>query len=55
MQALTPHPPSLRSACSGTLSHRKSGLPDLRNIVRNPGKPGFRGRGSTEIAATVTA
>src|SRR5262249_60037821 len=25
---------------------RKSGLPDLRIILRNPGKPGFRGGGS---------
>src|SRR3979490_1671485 len=27
--------------------HRKSGLPDLRTIMRNPGKLGFRGEGST--------
>jgi hypothetical protein len=27
---------------SPSLSHRKSGLPDLRKIVRNSGKPEFR-------------
>ena len=32
---------------SPTLPQRKSGLPDLRSIRRNPGKPGFRGGGST--------
>jgi ribosomal protein L11 methyltransferase len=31
-----------RRAPSPTLPHRKSGLPDLRNILRNPGKPGVR-------------
>src|SRR6266436_1271592 len=30
-----------------TPPHRKSGLPDLRTILRNPGKPGFRGEGNT--------
>jgi hypothetical protein len=30
--------------------HRKSGLPDLRTHARNPGKPGFRGEGSTPSA-----
>ena len=30
-----------------TPPHRKSGLPDLRTHARNPGKPGFRGEGST--------
>src|SRR5258708_11255185 len=29
-----------------TLPHRKSGLPDLRTLTRNPGKPGLRGGGS---------
>src|SRR6266508_1813314 len=33
-------PPSL------SLPRRKAGLPDLRNVVRNPGKPGFRGGGN---------
>ena len=28
-----------------TPPHRKSGLPDLGTIVRNPGGPGFRGGG----------
>ena len=36
-QQLPPSPP---------LPHRKSGLPDLRTMMRNPGKPGFRGGGS---------
>jgi hypothetical protein len=26
-------------------SHRKSGLPDVRTMMRNPGRPGFRGEG----------
>jgi len=30
---------------AGDLSPRKSGLPDLRTMVRNPGKPGVRWRG----------
>ena len=30
-----------------TPPHRKSGLPDLRTMMRNPGEPGFRGEGST--------
>jgi hypothetical protein len=29
-----------------TPPHRKSGLPDLRTIIRNPGKPGLRGEGN---------
>src|SRR5712691_1196276 len=39
MRAIAPPPPP-------TPPHRKSGLPDLRSIMRNPGKPGFRGEGS---------
>src|SRR3984893_16145624 len=35
-----PRPASLRST---TLPRRKSGLPDLRTILRNPGKPRLRG------------
>src|SRR5882757_9003454 len=31
---------------SPTLPQRKSGLPDLRRLDRNPGKPGLRGGGS---------
>jgi NitT/TauT family transport system substrate-binding protein len=31
---------------SPPLPHRKSGLPDLRKIIRDPGKPGARGGGS---------
>ena len=30
--------------------HRKSGLPDLRTILRNPGEPGLRGEGSAPSA-----
>src|SRR6266851_5680371 len=33
---------------SPTLPHRKSGLPDLRKIKRNPGKPGLLGGGSSD-------
>src|SRR5216683_7567111 len=33
---------------SPTLPHRKSGLPDLRKINRNPGKPGLLGGGSSD-------
>jgi hypothetical protein len=32
---------------SPTLPRRKSGLPDLREISRDPGRPGARGGGST--------
>ena len=39
IQSLPP-PPSL------SLPRRKSGLPDLRTTMRNPGKPGFRGGGN---------
>jgi hypothetical protein len=37
LHCITPSPP---------LPQRKSGLPDLRSLMRNPGKPGFRGGGS---------
>ncbi len=37
---------------SPTFPHHKSGLPDLRSIVRNPGKPGFRGGGSGAFCAS---
>src|SRR3984893_8098548 len=40
-QSLPNSPPS-----SPTLSHRKSGLPNLRTVMRNRGKPRLRGRGS---------
>src|SRR5215469_12439558 len=41
-------PPYLAaSPPSPTLPQRKSGLPDLRTIRRDPGKPGARGGGST--------
>jgi hypothetical protein len=33
-----------------TPPHRKSGLPDLRTLMPNPGKPGFGGEGSTPSA-----
>jgi hypothetical protein len=48
----TPHPAAISSLCSALaadLSHRKSGLPDLRTIVPNPGKPGFGGRGGPSM------
>src|SRR6516165_9270673 len=32
-----------------TLPHRKSGLPDLRNILRNPRRRGLRGGGSLPV------
>ena len=32
-----------RDAPIPTSPQRKSGLPDLRTILRNPGKPGLRG------------
>ena len=32
-----------RDAPIPTSPHHKSGLPDLRTILRNPGKPGLRG------------
>src|SRR5262249_481570 len=32
-----------RKAPIRTSPHRKSGLPDLRTILRNPGRPGMRG------------
>ena len=35
---------------SQTLPHRTSGLPDLRTILRNPGRPGLRWGGSTPVA-----
>ena len=38
--------PFLRLPPSPALPHRKSGLPDLRNIRHNPGKPGLWGGGS---------
>ena len=40
-----PSPPSL------TLPRRKSGTPDLRIKMRNPGKPGFRGGGNRGAGA----
>jgi hypothetical protein len=36
-----------------TPPQRKSGLPDLRSISRDPGKPGARGEGNTEPAANL--
>src|SRR5216683_2511707 len=36
-----------------TLPHRKSGLPDLRKIKRNPGKPGLLGGGSRKSVPTL--
>src|SRR5262245_32429690 len=42
------------SAPSPPLPHRKSGLPDLRKIKRNPGKPGLR-RGREQAAASRSA
>ena len=43
-------------APSPPLPQRKSGLPDLRRMMRNPGKPGFRrGREQTEQAAKESA
>jgi hypothetical protein len=41
---LTPHPPAV-AALRRSTSHRKSGLPDLRSVVRNRGKPRLRGGG----------
>ena len=38
--------PLLRLPPSLILPHRKRGLPDLRNIRHNPGKPGLWGGGS---------
>jgi hypothetical protein len=38
---------------SPTLPQRKSGLPDLRRMMRNPGRPGFRGGGGGETSAGV--
>jgi hypothetical protein len=36
-----------------TPPHRKSGLPDLRTVMRNPGRPGFRGEGNTPSKRTA--
>jgi hypothetical protein len=36
-----------------TPPRRKSGLPNLRTIIRNPGKPGLRGRGVHRERGTV--
>src|SRR5215475_11068423 len=36
-----------------TPPQRKSGLPDLRTILRNPGKPGFRGEGNRPSVCRV--
>ena len=38
--------PILELPPSPALPHRKSGLPDLRKIKHNPGKPGLWGGGS---------
>src|SRR5882757_1396809 len=41
-ETIPPHPTPLP---------RKSGLPDLRDLKRDPGKPGARGRGSPTASA----
>jgi very-short-patch-repair endonuclease len=40
-------------ALSPTHPHRKSGLPDLREMKYNPGKPGLWGGGSAEDSANL--
>jgi hypothetical protein len=45
-----------KNALSPPLPRRKSGLPDLRRMIRTPGKPGGRrGREHTEFAAPAGA
>ena len=49
------HQGSCQPTPSPPLPQRKSGLPDLRRMMRNPGKPGFRrGREQTEQAARTS-
>ncbi len=48
----TPTPTDLRSVDP---PRRKSGLPDLRTTIRNPGKPGLRGEGAIAVTAPDVA
>ena len=38
---------------SPPLPQRKSGLPDLRKISRDPGKPGARGEGADRVRCRI--